>query len=244
MINIAICDDSVEICNQLENILEQLSSEFKVQMKIESFYNENKFIKRIQNVKDFDLVFLDIELNNILGSQVGSYIRDELKWEKLSIIYISNKSDYALSLFKTRPHDFIVKPLTYENIKTTTSKYLELYKRNSKVFKYKIGSSFYKINIEDILYFESSDKLIIIHCIDRCVSFSGKLKDIYEVVLKLGTDFLLIHHSYLVNYDYVVEVNYDNVKMSNDEVLPISQSKRSEIRKIQLERWGNKKDDK
>lgn len=242
MINIAICDDNIELCNQLENILEQLSLEFKMKMNIESFYNETKFMKRIKDSKDIDLIFLDIELNKILGSQVGSYIRDELKWEKVSIIYISNKSDYALSLFKTRPHDFIVKPLTYENIKTTTAKYLELYNRNSKVFEYKIGSSFYKINIEDILYFESSDKLIIIHCNDRCIKFSGKLKDIYADVLKLETDFLLIHHSYLVNYDYVVEVNYDNVKMSNDDFLPISQSKRSEIRKIQLERWENKKD--
>lgn len=241
MINIGICDDDILLCNQLENILYDLQSGFNIVMNIEIFYDDEKFINRINKSKDFDLIFLDIELSHGLGSDIGKYIRNNLKWEKLSIVYISYQSKYAMSLFDTRPHNFLIKPISHEIVKDTVESFLELYRRNNSVFKYRTGKLFRKVNIDDIIYFESSGKIIHIHCINQTHLFYGKIIDVKKELDNLNADFLLVHHSYLINYEHAKTVRHDSIQMINGDVLPISQSKRKEIRRICLERWVNRK---
>lgn len=123
MIHIAICDDDLIFCTELENMLNLIASEYKIFFGIDIFYSGVKFKNIISNYQEYDLIFLDIELNETLGSDIGDFIRNRLEWENVSIIYISNKSHYALSLFKTRPYDFIVKLISYDNLKKVMSSY-------------------------------------------------------------------------------------------------------------------------
>lgn len=48
-----------------------------------------------------------------------------------------------------------------------------------------------------------------------------------------------IHNSILVNSIYVSQFKYNEIKMINGELLPISQSRRQDIRKKQMDRWEN-----
>ena len=62
----------------------------------------------------------------------------------------------------------------------------------------------------------------------------------YSTLAKVQTqlaksDFILIHKSYLVNYLHVIEVGTKKVKMSNQQILPISQSQRKVVRARQLQ---------
>ena len=43
-------------------------------------------------------------------------------------------------------------------------------------------------------------------------------------------DFIQIHKSHLVNYQYIVEVSYEKIILTNGEELNISQSYRKEVR--------------
>lgn len=71
--------------------------------------------------------------------------------------------------------------------------------------------------------------------------FYGKIIDVKKELDNLNADFLLVHHSYLINYEHAKTVRHDSIQMINGDVLPISQSKRKEIRRICLERWVNRK---
>ena len=53
-----------------------------------------------------DILFLDIELFQLSGVEVGDYIRNRLGDRKMQIIYVSGKPSYALQLFKNQPMDF------------------------------------------------------------------------------------------------------------------------------------------
>lgn len=238
MLKIAICDDDKLFCTELENMLYTISQELKILVSIDLYYHAISFKKRIQDKQDYDLIFLDIELNEMLGSELGDFIRNHMNWQKVGIIYISVKSNYAMSLFKTRPHDFIIKPIIYKEVKDSFETFIKLYHTNNKVFQYKQGTSYHKIFYDDILYFESINKMIKIHCINETVSFYGKLIDIVD---ELSHDFLNIHKSFLVNYNKISKFHYDEIVLINGETLPISQSKRQEVRKIQLKRWVNSK---
>ena len=77
----------------------------------------------------------------------------------------------------------------------------------------------------------------MIHGVKTNETYYGKLLDVMNL---LENDFLCIHRSFLVNKEKIVQFYYDQVVLINGEVLPISQSKRQEIRKIQMKTWVNK----
>ena len=101
-IQIAICDDEDKICLQLKDILGSISDEKSVEFIIQIFQCGEDLCKSLKD-KDYDLIFLDIELPKINGIEVGKYIREKLNNEIVQIAYISAKTEYAMELFDYRP---------------------------------------------------------------------------------------------------------------------------------------------
>ena len=74
-----------------------------LQIETEVFYSGEAFYRSIQEQCPYDLVFLDIQLLEMDGVQVGRKIREQLGNDKISIVYISSKGTYSMSLFQVRP---------------------------------------------------------------------------------------------------------------------------------------------
>lgn len=232
MFTIAICDDDHNICLQLESMSRDILSRLELKTKIDVFYSGQKLKNQLVNGSTYDLLLLDIELDSIKGMDIGELIREDLELENINIVYISGKPKYARELFKTRPLEFLDKPIEIKQLEDVFIRALKLFERNQKVFEYKTGNSFNRVRYKDIAYFESDDKKIIIHLIgNKCPKyqeFYGKLSDIED---QLTIDFIKIHKSYIVNYYNVKTFEYDTVEMLNNKILSISQSRRQEVRK-------------
>lgn len=232
MITIAICDDDFEFCKLLEEKLLKINNEINLKCQIDIYQNGSKLNKMILNGQHFDLLLLDIELNEIKGINIGETVRQNIKSENIYIIYISSKSHYAMDLFKTRPIEFLVKPIDDQKLKESMITFKELYFRNNNFFEYQYKKQYYKLTYDEILYFESMDRKTIIHLQNGEKEFYAKLKDIGE---SLNNHFIAIHKSYIVNINKIVHATYDYVVLSNGEKLNISQSRRQEVRKLFFE---------
>jgi DNA-binding LytR/AlgR family response regulator len=173
-------------------------------------------------------------MENINGVQVGTKIRNEYNDELTQIVYISGKTEYALELFDINPLNFLVKPLDYDKIEKVINKHLKITGFWTDVFSYSVGHDTFKIKLKEIMYLESNGKKIKMFLKDREEEFYGSLEEIYNTQL-IKYDFLYIHKSYIVNYDYVSVFEYEKLLLTNGEKLPIGQYKRKEIRKIQNE---------
>ena len=233
MLRIAICDDENSICNQLEEILEGLEKKFSKELQIDIFYSGEELCSYLSQDNHYDIIFLDIELKEMNGVEVGQVIRDKMLNETTQIIYISGKETYAMELFKVRPLDFIIKPFNYNKIQEVLEIALRIIQRDEKVFQYKVGHTTYNLPIRDIIYFESKNREVIIHTINGSEVFYGRLKNIYEDLNQFK--FIHIHKSYLVNYNHIIKLEYHQVNMSNKVILPISQANRKKVRELQLE---------
>lgn len=110
MLRIAICDDMINICDELKLFLNQYQHKKNIKIQISIFYSGEAFIADSEK-NQFDLIFLDIALAQMNGIEVGKYIREKLKNEIIQIIYISSEPNYAVSLFQNRPFHFLLKPL-------------------------------------------------------------------------------------------------------------------------------------
>ena len=123
-----------------------------------------------------------------------------------------------------------------EDLRNVLDQYLKLNKEKKEFFKFKNKIGYQKIDVQDIYYFESENKIVKIHCTNNIIKFYGKLNDVEQ---KLNDSFIRIHSSILVNSVYIAQFKYNEVKMINGELLPISQSRRQYIRKKQMDRWEN-----
>ena len=229
MYNIAICDDEKSICAQLEEFINKFLSEHYIKGNIDVFFSGESLCDYLKREKKIDLIFLDIELPKMNGMEVGKYLREVLKNELTDIIYISSKTSYALELFKSRPLDFIIKPLKYSVLENILNIVLKRNSVRQQSFSWQFDKISYKIALQEILYFKSDNKKVhmLLTSGEEHV-FMGKLDSIEKSLPE--SSFLKIHNSYLINYDYVSQYSSEWVRMVNGDILNISKSHRTDVK--------------
>mgnify|MGYP001040070491 CR=1 FL=1 len=228
MFRVAICDDEKTICSQIEKVILDYQKNCAEKIDILTFLSGEELYKIIKDVQAFDLIFLDIELDKLNGIEVGKIIREELNDNITQIVYISANKDYAMELFENRPLNFLVKPICCEKIIKSLNAAINLHKNSDLFFEFCYNYNFIKIPYKKIMYFESNDKKINVITTDEIYEYYGKLSELKKQVKE--KDFIQIHKSLLVNYQYIVEVSYEKIKLTNGEKLNISQSYRKEVR--------------
>ena len=235
MYRIAVCDDEGITCREIEEHLTQFMKSTDVELIIESFYSGNDFVERLKE-ETFDIVFLDIELPDQSGVEIGRHIRSVCQDQKMQIVYISSKTHYALALFKMRPLDFLVKPVEYENVERVMKIFLELFGNGSEVFEYQSGQSFYRIPYDEILYFTSEGRQIRVKTVgeEGFPVFYGKMN---QVLTQLNGGFIMIHKSFIINLHYIKQYTYESVTMINGDELSISRPHRKEVRSRMMQLW-------
>ncbi len=232
MISIAICDDNKEICSQLENILVEYSSSAYLKIDVSVFYSGESLLDFLNQGNSFELIFLDIELGQINGVEVGRQIRKVFKNLDSEIVYISGNDGYDRQLFDVQPLHFIPKPIIAAIVIEDFKLALKRTGCMRRFFKYQKGYDIHKIPINEIIYFESLNRELKIITVSGTDSFYGRLEDVTLNISKY--QFLQIHRSYLINYNQVNILRYSEVVMSNGETLPISRAKRQEFRNLQM----------
>jgi len=206
-LSIAICDDELDVCSELEVLLSDVAKKFKFKCDIDVHYSNVHLFKEMDARTHYDLIFLDIQFkdDDLNGVEVGNRIRDVHKNNAVEIVYISWETRYCEELFNVRPLNFIKKPITSKIVEQVVSKYIELYRVRRSYFVYKIGHEEHKVALRDIKYVESYDKKLVLHFASgNKTEFYGSLRNVYTEQLE-GKDFLYIHANYAVNYDYIVK---------------------------------------
>lgn len=235
MINIAICDDETGTCAEIENMILDYAKSHGLHMETEVFYSGESLYSCLKNGIRFDIIFLDIQLFELDGVQVGRQIREQLGDENISIVYISSKESYAMSLFQVRPLDFLIKPITSEKAAAVLDKFIQIHEANKQEFYFKTGKSICKCYLSDICYFACSGKKIEIHSTRETKEFYGSMKEVWRPTE--GKGFWMIHKSYVVNAAYVSVYHYDSLQMTDGTILPISQKYRKDMRENLLEKY-------
>lgn len=236
MVSIAICDDEKFTCSYIEGEVVKFTEENNINVSVENFYNGEDICNFIESGNKIDILFLDIELGDINGVDVGKFIRETNKCNDTKIIYISSRESYAMQLFKIRPFDFLIKPISDENLNKVLKEVFRNTLVENKYFEYNNGKNYCRVNMNDILYFYSEGKKINIVTKEGNHEFYGKLKDIINEIN--DGSFIVIHKSYFIKYNAVIEFRYEEMKMINGEVLPISQGNRKGVRELLLKRRG------
>ena len=233
MYTIGICDDGKNICSFLEDTILQFGKEKHIKLETEVWYTGEGLQNYLVQGNHLDILFLDIELFEMTGIEVGEFIRNHLEDRMMQIIYISGKQSYAQKLFKTQPMDFLVKPVSAEQVKETLELAIKIIGKSSQKFEFQRGKDYYYVSMGEIMYFVSEGKKVKIVTVTGVQEFYGKLK---EAGKRLPDIFLNIHQSYIVNKEFIVKYTYETVEMSDGNILTISKVNRKKIRQEILQK--------
>ncbi len=234
MIRIAVVDDEFPVCDALKDIILESAARLNIKTEIDCFKSGEEFIKHLNKGNEYHLIFLDIEMQNGNGLDVGSYIRDVQNNYSEQIVFITGKSGYEAQLFAYQPFYFITKPFDIETITMVIAKYLRIFGNKSEIFNYKIGHQTGWVLLSDILYFESDNRKVKMVLSSDCseIVFYGSIERVFEQLS--GQGFFSPHKSFVVNYRYVNSFHPDHLILYHNVRIPISKSRRGEIVRIQL----------
>lgn len=230
MYTIAICDDDEKFCFYIEDLIHNYFNSIKEGYSTDVYFSGEGLYDAIANGKWYDFVFLDIELYQWSGIDVGKKIRYELNIEVIQIIYISSFKEYMGELFRIRPLEFLPKPINQKQITDTLDLGLKMYPKEY-IFSYQIGKEYYRLPIQDILYFMSKGKEVEMITINNTVSFYNSLKNVHDKLK--GMLFVHVSRFSVVNYKYIVKFSPNDLTMINGDVLTVGKGKYQELIRIQ-----------
>lgn len=230
MFRIAICDDDQHVCNKLEAMVYEYTVMHAEDIIIDVYYSAKNLAMRIKEDGPYDLIFLDIEMEELTGIEFGRILREDEHDEMTKIVYISNRDNYAMDLFRIRPQDFLTKPLMQKDIFYNIDKSIEIIKGQRKYFMYSYKHKSMKVATNDILYFESNNRQLSIHTTEGVRPLYGKLDEIEKQLD--GKYFWRIHKSHLIHIQHVKRLEYKRVIMDNGKELGISQTYRPLVKKL------------
>ncbi|WP_350344633.1 LytTR family DNA-binding domain-containing protein [Proteinivorax tanatarense] len=234
MFSVGICDDEISICDEIERSINKYIEMNNVDIKVEKFTSGKELYIEIKKGAKFDLIYLDIEMKQMDGIMLGERIRNEMDDYITKITYISGKNGYECRLFDVQPLHFLKKPLEEDKIIDSLKLALKLTDYFGGFFSFKKGHELYKLSLKEIIYFESVNREIkIVTSSGKKHYYYGTMEEVFSRVIK--HQFIRIHRSYIINYHHASKLKYEKVVMSNREELPISQSRRKEVRQLQLD---------
>lgn len=201
MFKIAVCDDDNSLLDQMEQLINQLSLKLEIGMDIEKYHSGSRLISSIKKGECYDIIYMDIEMQGLNGIETSKYIR-EAKINTI-IIFISSYEKYLIELFEVEPFRFIKKPINRGNFNDIFVKALKRVQKQKGYFEYIINKSMKKALFKNIIYFESKQRQIIIHKEKECEAFYGQLTDVENAIKCKTIQFIRIHQSYLVNYNFI-----------------------------------------
>lgn len=226
MLKVAICDDVPSICTQLKGIISTHKAASDI--FIETFNSGEALCEAVAAGHIYDLIILDIELDQISGVEVAKKLHADLLDECPDILFISGKQGYAMDLFKLRPIDFLLKPLNPEDVLSAINIALNQYSKKLTFCEFKSKKIFHKLPYREIRYFESTNKIVTIHASKQNYECYGRIAEI--AVNAPQPDFILIHQSYLIQWRYVRTLKHMCVEMDDGTSLPISQASRKVVK--------------
>lgn len=185
-------------------------------------------MRDIDDGERFDLLYLHIEIPYINGIALAKKVRE--RDINILIIYISSNEKNLMELFEAEPFRFIKNPLDEKLFRQYFEKAYERIQQDTHYFAYQFKRVVHKMAVEDILFFESSGRVIIIHATNGKGKFYGKMNRIERRLQSGKICFLRIHQSYLVNFRFIEKLSYGKVVLSNGMELHISEKRRQVIR--------------
>lgn len=232
MVRVFICEDNKVEAENLKKVINDTILIENLDFKIEGIFNNaQKMLNYLETTNEVKgIYFLDVDLKDeINGIQLAAKIRKKDPDGFIIFITTHGELSYLTFNYKVEALDYIMKD-DYLNVSNKIRECLiyinekiQLKSKERKNFLVKINDRSISIDFDKIIFFETTSRLhrIKLHATNRTVTFYGSMKD---VLGKLDNRFIQCHRSYIINKNYIKEINNKDriITMENDQECLVS----------------------
>lgn len=225
---IAICDDeTIEIMILSERVKQYMNSH-GFEYTLQTFMSGEELLEATATTT-FDVIFLDILMPGITGTQVVKELKSQSIPSK--VILTTTSREHAIEAFSLNVVHYLLKPVKYEDLAEGLDR-CELKAENEPLLI--IHNSLFNIPIlqKNIFYIEVYGKICNIHYFDekgeiQNVETRASLNSIGdELVLPI---FMKPHRSYILNMNYIEKIDYAYIHLARDITVPVSRNEKRTI---------------
>lgn len=191
----------------------------------------------ILSSKKTDLIFCDIQMPQITGVDFVKSLRNPPK-----VIFTTAYRDYAIDAFELQVIDYLLKPISFERFAKAINNFLEHVstplneenfveneKNNTDFIFLKADKKFHKVNLSDILYFESLGDYVIAIINDKKIITKERIGHLASQLL--AKSFIQIHRSYIVSISKIEAVGPGFIEI-NRKKLPVGRNYKPLLKKL------------
>lgn len=223
MMKTCVVEDDAATAETIESFIKKYYEQNGTPVSVTCFSNACDFLNGYDET--FDVVFMDIEMPKLNGMEAVRELRK--KDENVTIIFVTNLAQYAVSGYEVSAFDFIVKPITYGSFAMKLRR-LTQYLSSKRKCEICVSTRHGKVLIkaDDIKYVEIMRHAITYHTVNGDYAGSGTLKNVMNELE--GLTFALCNRCYLVNLQFVTQIAENDVCVGGD-MLQIAAPRRKEF---------------
>lgn len=205
MLNIVICDDEPYFQNRIKELISVYLNDLGYEHAITCFNSGKELLKKGTDITKYDIVFLDVQMDEIDGIETARHIREVS--EDMFIVFITAFISHSLEGYKVGAIRYLLKD--DKSLKDSLDECLSVIISKMRYIKrsFEFISGVKEILVDKILYIESSlhkVKFFVLEDEKKEYQMYGKLERMAEDMKPYG--FTRIHQSFLVNMKYVISV--------------------------------------
>ncbi len=220
-IRIAICDDAAEDIQELNELIRQSRPDLE---KIETYANAESLLRVIERGILYDLIFLDIYMNDMEGTEAARTIRRLLP--EAEIVFVTMSREHAVHAFELDALHYLVKPVSSGQINEAFSRF-ERRKKETACLEIRVGREVFTLKTSRIHYMQSQNSGTDIYMDSGVLHSSEKTSAMGEQV---SASFLNIRRGMYVNMNYIQQMDTDSCLLKNGERVLLSRKDRAGIR--------------
>ncbi len=206
---VLVCDDEAIICNAICQMIREFFEEEEIENANVIGYLSGEELLSDRGTKD--IVFLDVRLGGKDGIEVGTELKR--RNPKVIIFLITAYEEYTDDAFRMEAFRFFMKPFDKERLFANMREAMQLYYSACGKICVDDNKSIVTRYQSDIIFVESYKRGSIIHSTEGIVCSSQNI-DQWKRILNQSC-FVRTHRSYIVNMEYVAEIDKDTIKFHN-----------------------------
>jgi len=218
-----IVDDEPLAVEILESYVGRLP-DFQV---IGTYYSAVEAFESLQQTLP-DLLLMDIKMPGLNGIQLLKSLK-----KRPQVLFTTAHKEYAIEGFELDAVDYLLKPFGFPRFQKAIEKYLRLMTATSleashteKFLLVRSDGKWVKTPHQQILFIEGLKDYVRVHTPQKRIMVHATMKELAEQLPQ--EHFLRIHRSYIINWQYVAEVEGHSFKV-NERLLPVGRTYRSQV---------------
>ncbi len=216
MLSIAVCDDEVIECCNMAKRIKRIMDEMKIPCIISQFRSGGELL---QAVESFDIVFLDIIMQELDGMKTAQIFREKAS-DKI-LIFVSSSREYVFEAYDVEAFQYLLKPVEDRKMKSVLQKaVLKTERRSQEFIIVSRERQKKKLFLDDIYYFEIKGRIVDVHGQEGIFAYYEQLGELEGKLQDKG--FFRCHKSYLINLKYVDGYNRQEAILENGEKIMIA----------------------